>query len=60
MVPADSEGGWAINGEMLLPPQFDASKKYSVLVYVYGGPHSQTVSDVTSHIQIHTVTLITM
>ena len=55
MVPADSEGGWALNGEMLLPPQFDASKKYSVLVYVYGGPHSQTVSDVTSH--TYTVTL---
>ena len=27
------------------PPDFDPSKKYPVLVYVYGEPHSQTVLD---------------
>ncbi len=43
-VPAEKAGEWALNGKMLLPPQFDANKKYSVLVYVYGGPTSQTVS----------------
>ncbi len=43
-IPAETEGGWALNGNMLLPPQFDSGKKYPVLVYVYGGPNSQTVS----------------
>ena len=32
-----------LNGWMIKPPAFDASKKYPVLVYVYGGPHTQTV-----------------
>ena len=27
----------------ILPPNFDKSKKYPVLVYVYGGPHRQKV-----------------
>lgn len=30
---------------MLLPPDFDESKKYPVFVYVYGGPHSQLIKD---------------
>lgn len=30
---------------MALPPDFDPSKKYPVIVYVYGGPHSQLVTD---------------
>lgn len=28
---------------MTLPPDFDASKKYPVIVYVYGGPHAHNV-----------------
>jgi len=32
-------------GFLLLPPDFDASKKYPVIVYVYGGPHSQLVQN---------------
>ncbi len=28
---------------MILPPDFDPSKKYPVVVYVYGGPHAQLV-----------------
>lgn len=32
-----------LNGWMIKPPSFDASKKYPVIVYVYGGPHVQTV-----------------
>ena len=31
-------------GRILYPPSFVPSKRYSVLVYVYGGPNSQTVS----------------
>ena len=27
------------------PPNFDESKKYPVLMYVYGGPGSQTVTN---------------
>lgn len=30
---------------MILPPNFDASKKYPCMVYVYGGPHSQLVDN---------------
>ncbi|MCQ2118581.1 MAG: S9 family peptidase [Bacteroidales bacterium] len=30
---------------LFLPPDFDASKKYPVILYVYGGPHSQMVRD---------------
>lgn len=30
---------------MILPPNFDASKKYPVIIYVYGGPHAQLVNN---------------
>lgn len=30
---------------MIFPPHFDKSKKYPCLVYVYGGPHSQLVTN---------------
>ena len=30
---------------MIKPSNFDASKKYPVLVYVYGGPHAQLVTN---------------
>jgi dipeptidyl-peptidase-4 len=30
---------------MIKPSNFDASKKYPVLVYVYGGPHAQMVTN---------------
>uniref|UniRef100_A0A8B9E6Y5 Fibroblast activation protein alpha n=1 Tax=Anser cygnoides TaxID=8845 RepID=A0A8B9E6Y5_ANSCY len=34
--------------KMLLPPQFDRSKKYPLLIQVYGGPCSQNVKDTFS------------
>ncbi len=34
-----------LNGWMLKPKDFDPNKKYPVLMYVYGGPGSQTVTD---------------
>jgi dipeptidyl-peptidase-4 len=37
--------GIALNGYMIKPVDFDASKKYPVLMYVYGGPGSQNVTD---------------
>ena len=30
---------------MILPVDFDSSKKYPVIVYVYGGPHAQLVTN---------------
>lgn len=34
-----------LNGWMLKPPDFDPGKKHPVLIYVYGGPGSQTVTN---------------
>jgi dipeptidyl-peptidase-4 len=30
---------------MILPPNFDSSKKYPAIIYVYGGPHLQLVNN---------------
>jgi len=35
-----AEDGTILNALMIKPPHFDPEKKYPVLVYVYGGPHS--------------------
>ncbi len=40
---ADSR--YTLTGRVILPVDFDASKKYPVFVYVYGGPHSQMVTN---------------
>ncbi len=37
--------GLALNGWMIKPPDFDSTRQYPVLFYVYGGPGSQTVRD---------------
>ncbi len=34
-----------LHARMIKPSDFDPSKKYPVLVYVYGGPHAQMVSN---------------
>merc|ERR1711892_1085506 len=39
------EGGFQAPVKMLLPPDMDEETKYPLLVYVYGGPGSQMVSD---------------
>ncbi len=38
-----TEDGVELNGWMIKPDNFDKNKKYPVLVYLYGGPGSQTV-----------------
>ena len=38
-------GGVTLDGWVIKPPQFDSSKRYPVLIYVYGEPASQTVVD---------------
>ena len=40
-----SEEGISINGSIIKPLDFDPSKKYPVLMHVYGGPGSQEVSN---------------
>ncbi len=37
--------GTTLNGWMLKPINFDEKKKYPLLIYVYGGPGSQTVQN---------------
>ena len=35
--------GVLLNAWIIKPPDFDASRKYPVLIYTYGGPHAQVV-----------------
>lgn len=42
-VSVKSHDGVLFNAWMIKPTDFDASKKYPVLVYTYGGPHAQVV-----------------
>lgn len=37
--------GTVLQSRMIKPANFDPSKKYPVLVYVYGGPHAQMVKN---------------
>ncbi len=44
LVPIQSaDGETELAGRLILPVDFDPAKKYPVIVYVYGGPHSQLV-----------------
>ncbi len=40
-----SKDGVDLYGRMIKPANFDANKKYPVLVYVYGGTHAQLVTN---------------
>lgn len=40
-----AEDGTVLYTAMTLPPDFDENKKYPVMVYVYGGPGVQTVTN---------------
>jgi dipeptidyl-peptidase-4 len=39
------DGKTPLNGRLIYPSNFDASKKYPVMVYVYGGSHAQLVNN---------------
>lgn len=39
------DGKYDLYGRIILPADFDSTKKYPVVVYVYGGPHAQLVTD---------------
>lgn len=40
-----SESGDDLYCRMIKPMDFDSTKKYPVIVYVYGGPHAQLITD---------------
>ena len=39
------DNGVELNAYLIKPPHFDPSRRYPLLMYVYGGPGSQTVTD---------------
>ena len=41
----DAKDGTKLYTRLIKPSNFDPTKKYPVLVYVYGGPHAQLVTD---------------
>ncbi|MCE7923920.1 MAG: S9 family peptidase [Haliscomenobacteraceae bacterium CHB4] len=45
LVEIPSIGGAVLNARMILPPDFDSKKQYSVIVNVYNGPHVQLVTN---------------
>jgi len=45
-VTVKSHDGVQLNASIIKPRDFDPQKKYPVLVYTYGGPHSQVVRNV--------------
>ncbi len=36
----DSVGGMKVQGWIVKPPDFDATKKYPLMLYIHGGPHA--------------------
>lgn len=40
-----SKDGFDLYTRMILPSDFDSTKQYPVLVYVYGGPHAQLITN---------------
>jgi dipeptidyl-peptidase-4 len=40
-----ADGKTPLNGRIIRPADFDSGKKYPVIVYVYGGPHAQLITD---------------
>lgn len=40
-----ADGKTPLNGRLIYPANFNADKKYPVMVYVYGGPHAQLVQN---------------
>jgi dipeptidyl-peptidase 4 len=42
-VQVKTRDGFVMEGMMIKPPDFDASKRYPVYQFTYGGPHSQEV-----------------
>ncbi len=45
MIDLKAEDGTVLKARMLLPINFDKTKKYPAIIYVYGGPHAQLITN---------------
>ncbi|MDB3905857.1 S9 family peptidase [Crocinitomicaceae bacterium] len=45
IITIEAKDGSKLYTRMIKPSDFDPNKKYPVLVYVYGGPHAQMITD---------------
>ncbi len=45
LITLKEEGKFDLYARIILPTNFDSTKKYPVIVYVYGGPHSQEITN---------------
>ncbi len=45
LISLESKDGKDLHARIIKPHNFDPNKKYPVLVYVYGGPHAQLVTN---------------
>lgn len=55
-VEITAKDGATLYGSLLFPANFDKDKKYPVLIYVYGGPHSQVVQNRLTRPWFHLLT----
>ena len=46
-VTLTADDGTPLYGKLILPTDFDASKKYPVIVYLYNGPHLQLITNLS-------------
>lgn len=44
-ITLSADDGTPLYGKLVLPTEFDASKKYPVIVYLYNGPHLQLINN---------------
>ena len=44
-VTLKADDGTPLYGKIILPTDFDANRKYPVIVYLYNGPHAQLITD---------------
>ena len=44
-VTLKADDGTPLYGKIILPTDFNANKKYPVIVYLYNGPHAQLITD---------------
>lgn len=45
LLKLNADDGSVLNARLFKPANFDPKKKYPVIVYVYGGPHAQMISN---------------
>ncbi|HSW49327.1 MAG TPA: S9 family peptidase [Bryobacteraceae bacterium] len=45
IVEVKASGGYILYARLIRPPGFDPARKYPAIVFVYGGPHSQDVTN---------------